>query len=83
MCPSECHAQWRRHFDRALKAVRAFNMDAVDSARQQTVRSDMDEPPSLEELETALAALKNGKVGGKNGLIPNWWRLRVGTVHDE
>ena len=33
-------------------------------------RLELDDPPTIEELVTALNALKRGKAGGKTGLLP-------------
>ena len=59
-----------------------FNMSVVESARQRPLRSDLSVPPTAEELESALGALKSGKCGGKNGLAPEQVK-RVGTVYQE
>ena len=80
--PRECHNRWRRHFEKVLNVLSVFDMSVVEAARQRLLYSDLSVPPTAEELESALGALKSGKCGGKNGLVPELVK-RVGTVYQE
>ena len=50
--------------------------------RQRALHVELDHPPSKEELEEALSALKSNKAGGKNELTPELVKY-VGTVFGE
>ena len=47
-----------------------FDVEELTKVRQRQVRTDMAEPPSKEELESALGKLKNGRAGGESGILP-------------
>ena len=59
----------------------SFDADAVESVEQQPVREDLDHPPTAEEIEEAVSALKSNKAGGRNELTPELVKL-VCTVFD-
>ena len=67
-------------FEKVLNVLSVFDMSVVEAARQRPLHSDLSVPPTAEELESALEALKSGKCGGKNGLAPELVK-RVGTVY--
>ena len=78
----ECHDRWRRHFEKVLNVASSFDGNAIAAVRQRPPHTELDVPPSDEELETALNALKSGKSGGKNGLTPELVK-HVGMVFNE
>ena len=57
-------------------------MTAVESVQQRPLCVDLNSPPTTKELDEALHALKCGKVGGKNGLLPEQVK-RVGVVFEK
>ena len=69
-------------FEKVLNIVSEFDVSMIEAVRQRPLRSELDAPPTLEELEKALGALKCGKAGGKNGLLPELVK-HVGTVFEE
>ena len=79
---AECHDRWRRHFEKVLNVVSSFDENAIAAMRQRPLHTELDVPPSEDELETSLKALKSGKSGGKNGLTPEMVK-HVGMVFDE
>ena len=60
----ERNDQWKRHFEKVLNVISPFDSGAVDSVRQRPTRENLDHPPTEEELEEALGALKVNKAGG-------------------
>ena len=78
---NECNEQWRRHFEKVLNVTSSFDADAVESVEQQPVHEDLDHPPTAEEIEEAVSALKSNKAGGRNELTPELVKL-VCTVFD-
>ena len=60
----------------------SFDSDVVGNVAQQPVRVDLDHPPTVEEIEEAVSALKSNKAGGKNELTPELVKL-VCTVFDD
>ena len=80
----ECHRRWKTHFQRILKIESDFDVGVIEAVRQRRLRTELDVPPTPEELEVVLQALKSGKAGGKNGLAPKVIkRVGVGVVFDE
>ena len=79
---AECHRRWRTHFQRILNIEIDFDLSVIEAVRQRHLRTELDIAPTPEELEVALDALKSGKAGGKNGLLPEVIK-RVGVVFDE
>lgn len=78
----ECHRRWKTHFQRIFNIESDFDMGVIEAVRQRCLRTKLAVPPTPEELEVVLQALKSGKAGGKNGLAPKVIK-RVGVVFDE
>ena len=62
--------RWRRHFTKILTVQSQFNVEEIDKARQTPLRNHMAGVPSMEELTEAVIKLKNEKVGGATGILP-------------
>ncbi len=50
----EQQERWRRHFQKVLNVQSQFNVSTVDQARQRSIRSQLEEPPELEEVREAV-----------------------------
>ena len=69
--PEEVRSRWYRHFSNILNIPSEYCEAVVDNLPPQPIRSDLDDdPPTDEELESALNKLKLGKAGGKTGIAP-------------
>ena len=68
--PEEVTARWHGHFKRILNIPTEYKEEVIAEIQQLPIQSHLDEPPSEEEIETALSKLKNGKAGGKTGILP-------------
>ncbi len=68
--PSEVLHRWRDHFDAVLNVRSDYKEDVVLALHQHQLRSDLSEPPTEEEICTAIMRLKSQKAGGKNGILP-------------
>ena len=68
--PEEVRSRWHRHFTKILNIPSEVCEQVVDGRTSQPTRLDLDNPPTEEELESALGKLKEGKAGGKTGIPP-------------
>ena len=72
MCntPEMQQQRWRRHFTKILNLQSEFSMEELSKVRQRPLRPAMAEPPSEEEVHSALGKMKSGKAGGETGILP-------------
>ena len=68
--PEEQHQRWRSHFTTILNVQSHFDEEVFQKVRQRPLRPSMADPPSREKLEDAIGAMKNGKMGGHSGILP-------------
>ena len=68
--PMEVLQRWHQHFSKLLNQQSAFDEEAIQQMQAMPPWLDLDEPPTEEELETALSKLKKSKVGGKTSILP-------------
>ena len=68
--PEDNQQRWRRHFTSILNVQSQFDEDELQRVRQRPLKEHFAEPPSKEELLAAIDAMKNGKMGGKSGILP-------------
>ena len=47
-----------------------YRDEVIDDMPSLSTRWDLNDPPTAEELETALGKLKRGKAGGRSGILP-------------
>ena len=64
--PENQQQRWQRHFTKILSSASEFSLEELEKAKQRPIRSDLDEPPTEEELENAIEKLKNGKAAGES-----------------
>ena len=72
--PEAQQQRWRRHFSDILNLQSNFSAEELEMVRQRPLRPEMAAPPSEEELGSALGKMKNGKVGGESGILPEMLR---------
>lgn len=68
--PEEVTARWHGHFKKILNIPSEYKEEVIAEIQQLPTKSHLDEPPTEEEIESALSKLKNGKAGGKTGILP-------------
>ena len=78
-CPcttvEEKQQRWRRHFTGILNVRSRFNQTELDKIKQRPLRTHLADLPSLDELETAVGKIKNGKAGGSSGILPEMVKI--------
>ena len=60
-------SRWYRHFLNILNSPSEY---CETVANNLPLQPDLDDPPTDEELESALNKLKHGNAGGKTGIPP-------------
>ena len=68
--PTEVLQRWHQHFRKLLNQQSEFDESVIQQMPLMTPYMDLDEPPTEEELEAALAKMKRRKAGGKTGILP-------------
>ena len=66
--PEEVRSCWHSHFTNILNIPSEFSEHVINGMTSQLIKLDLDNPPTEEELESALSKLKKGKAGGKTGI---------------
>ena len=59
--------RWKKHFQDLLNRPSSTDPNALNNQDKLPCNTDMDVPPSLEEIEDAVKSLKNGKAAGADG----------------
>ena len=72
--PDEVKQRWHGHFKKILNIPSQYQQEVVDSMPTHQTIYDLDDPLS------ALGKLKNGKVGGNTGILPELIRAEVGSL---
>ena len=60
--------RWKEHFCELLNQTPMVNNDAITNLPQLSVKSHLDGPLTLEEITTAIGAMKKGKAAGPDGI---------------
>ena len=68
--PEEVAARWQEHFMDILNVPSEYRDEVIDSMPLIPLVSDLDAPPSEEELAMALSKLKRRKAAGKTEISP-------------
>ena len=68
--PEEVKKQWHHHFSRILTVPSEYRQEITDGMPSRPPFLELGDPPTLEELLSALSKLKKGKAGGKTGILP-------------
>jgi len=74
--------RWRDHFEGILNIESSFNVATIDGIKQMAMRREMCDPPTSEEVMTALSRIKLGKTAGSNGLLPDIVKCCSGPLLD-
>ena len=62
--------RWHQHFSKILNQQSEFSEGVIQEMPMLPPGLDLDEPPTEEELVTALTKMKMCKAGGKTGILP-------------
>ena len=68
--PQEVKQRWHDHFMKILNIPSCYCQEVIDEMPVHPVCSELDSPPTLDELLLALSRRKVGKAGGKTGILP-------------
>uniref|UniRef100_H3AKS9 Reverse transcriptase domain-containing protein n=1 Tax=Latimeria chalumnae TaxID=7897 RepID=H3AKS9_LATCH len=60
---------WAEHFNSLLSRSSSVDPKALDLVPQQPIKEDLDLPPSLGEVKTAISQMNTGKAPGKDGIM--------------
>ena len=74
----EQHQRWREHFTDILNIQTPFNTMEIEKIKQRPLRQELAKLPSMEDLLDAVDKLKNGKAGGKSGILPEMLKAACG-----
>ncbi len=69
--PDEVKARWQRHFTNILNVPSEYRDEVIADMPSLSTRWDLDDPPTAEELETALGKLKRAREGRWNVRNPS------------
>lgn len=60
--------RWAEHFETVLNRPSEINEEAINRLPQTEINEDLDNPPTLPEIEKAIHQLSNGKAPGTDGI---------------
>uniref|UniRef100_H3B9N4 Uncharacterized protein n=1 Tax=Latimeria chalumnae TaxID=7897 RepID=H3B9N4_LATCH len=61
--------RWAEYFNSLLNRSSSVDPKALDLVPQQPIKEDLDLPPSLSEVKTAISQMNTGKAPGKDGIM--------------
>ena len=67
---AEQSQRWHRHFFAVLNVSSSFSAGVLDNIPQCTVAEGFTQPPTLQEIKTALSHLRAGKAAGASSVLP-------------
>ena len=62
--------RWQQHFEKVLNVRSCFDMSVFDSVHVRSMYGELDDLPSMEELQGAIRCLRNHKAAGASGILP-------------
>ena len=65
---------WADHFDSVLNRPSHTNEDVIDQLSQVQTNVFIDDPPTVAEVEKAIAALSSGKAPGSDAIPTNVYK---------
>ena len=75
--PTEVLQRWHQHFCKLLNQQSTFEEEVIQQMQMLPPCLDLDEPPTEEKLEAAIAKMKRRKARGKTGILL-WWCSPLG-----
>ena len=77
--PDEAVLRWDEHFNKILNIPSQYCQEVIDA---MPVHWELDDPPTCEELWTALSKLRKDKAGGKTGILSELLVCGGTEMHD-
>ena len=75
--PEENAEVFVKHFDKLYNRQPEFDESVLDLLDQHPIAADCDHPPTDEEIQKAISALKNAP--GDSGICPPIWKALAGS----
>ena len=75
--------RWAQHFEDLFSADRTVCDETILSIPQCPEHSDLDMPPTTEEIEKAINQLKSGKSAGIDDIPPELWKHGGSSLHSQ
>ena len=72
--PSKVLDRWAEHFQGVLNQDTDFDMSVLHELRQYDVDEDLDDIPTLEEVQKSIKQLSSGKAPGADGIPPEIYK---------
>ena len=72
--------RWREHFCKLLNRPSDVDQEALNAIPNHDPITELDNPPSLLELQRAIKQMKNGKAPGKDGLPAEFFKALNGNA---
>ena len=69
-------ARWSEHFQKLRNVPGDIDHEALDNIPQRITKSSFDEIPTMAEMATAVAGLKDGIAPGGDGIPSEIWKNR-------
>ncbi|KAK3509681.1 hypothetical protein QTP70_008422 [Hemibagrus guttatus] len=66
--------RWSEHFQKLLNVPGEIEPEALDNIQQRTIKTCLDETPSMDETMKAIMGLKDGKAPGGDGIPAEVWK---------
>ena len=66
--------RWSEHFQKLLNVPGDIEHEALDNIPQRITKTSLDEIPAMAEMARAIAALKDGKTRGGDGIPTEVWK---------
>ena len=67
-------ARWSEHFQKLLNVPGGIDHEALDNIPQRITKTSLGETPTMAEMATAIAGLKDGKAPGRDGIPADVWK---------
>ena len=67
-------ARWSEHFQKLLNVPGDIDHEALDNIPQLINKTSLDEIPTMDEMATAIAGLKDGKAPEGDGIPAETWK---------
>ena len=67
-------ARWSEHFQKLLNVPGDIDHEAMDIIPQPIIKTSLDDIPTMDEMASAIAGLKDGKAPGEDGIPAEVWK---------
>ena len=67
-------ARWSEHFQKLFNVPDNIDLEALDNIPQCITKTSLDEIPTMDEMATAIAGLRDGKAAVGDGIPSEVWK---------